>query len=87
MATHELFNVPDDAGRASALALTGVTPNEDEGYHTWLSTAGYPFMIPSSKGVAMATEFNMIYGDDICLLPADKGKAMIKRKYWKYFSW
>jgi hypothetical protein len=87
MATHELYNVADDASRASTLALANVTPNEDEGYHTWLSTAGYPFMIPSSKGVSMATEFNMIYGDDICLLPLDKSKAMIKRKYWKYFGW
>ena len=87
MATPELYNVPEDATQASSLAVKSTAREDEEGYQAWLSKAGYPFMLPTSNGVAMATEFNMIYGDDICLLPETSGKAMIKRKYWKYFGW
>ena len=87
MATQELYNVPEDATQASSLAVKSTAREDEEGYQAWLSKAGYPFMLPTSNGVAMATEFNMIYGDDICLLPETSGKAMIKRKYWKYFGW
>lgn len=87
MSTQELYNVPEDAGRAAALALKSHAKQEDESYHTWLNKAGYPFMLPTSSGVVMSTEFNMIYGDDMRLLPTSGGKELIKRKYWKYFGW
>ena len=87
MSTQELFNVPDDAGRAASLALKSHPQQEDADYHAWLSKAGYPFMLPTSRGIVMSTEFNMIYGDDMRLLPTASGKELIKRKYWKYFGW
>jgi len=29
----------------------------------------------------------MIYGDDLQLIPVEKCREMIKRKYWKNFGW
>jgi hypothetical protein len=35
----------------------------------------------------MVTAFDMVYGDEVRMIPVEEGKAMIKRKYWRYFGW
>ncbi|HJW30582.1 MAG TPA: hypothetical protein VJ508_15220 [Saprospiraceae bacterium] len=83
----ELLNLPADVKKASDLALKASRTNEDEGYATWLKTVGYNSVFPTAAGVVAATEFNMIYGDDLELLPVAASRDMIKRKYWKYFGY
>lgn len=83
----DLLNLPTEVQRASDIAMKSIRTNTDEGYTTWLKAAGYKSILPSSSGIIAATEFNMIYGDDVQLLPAGTCRDMIKRKYWKYFNW
>ncbi len=83
----ELLNLPGDGKKISDLALASPPVDDDEGYKTWRAKAGYPSMVPCSQGIIAATEFNMIYGDDLHLIPVAKGRDMIKRKYWKNFGW
>ena len=83
----ELINTPDDVANASAVVMRTDPFIEDELFNTWLENVGYTLVLPTSLGVAMTTEFNMIYGDDLRLLSVDESKAIIKRKYWKYFGW
>lgn len=83
----ELMNTPQDLATASAAAISTDPFIEDEQYNMWLENVGYTLVIPTVSGVAMTTEFNMIYGDDLRLLSVEESKAIIKRKYWKYFGW
>ena len=83
----ELMNTPQDLATASAAAISTDPFIEDEQYNMWLQNVGYTLVIPTVSGVAMTTEFNMIYGDDLRLLSVEESKAIIKRKYWKYFGW
>ena len=85
----ELLNVPSDLEKLSALALktSHAATSEDEGFKEWLTHAGYIAVAPCAQGVIASTEFNMIYGDDLQLVPVEKCRDMIKRKYWKNFGW
>lgn len=83
----EWLNTPEDLKTCSAIALTAASGIEDLEFAAWLQKAGYTYMIPTVSGVAMATRFDMIYGDEVRLIPAAESKSMIKRKYWKYFGW
>lgn len=87
LSMEECVNTPDDISKASRLALQTIPGADEDGYHAWLNKTGYPFLLPTSKGVVVATEFNMIYGDDLRLIPAATSRELIKRKYWKYFGW
>ncbi len=84
---YELVNDQEDLVEGSTLALASATSHEDEEYHAWLEEVGYELMVPTYQGVAMTTVFNMVYGDELRLLNIEESKAMIKRKYWKYFGW
>jgi len=84
---HELVNAPDDIRKGSSLALASATQPVDEDYAMWLQQVGYTLVLPTSAGVAMTTEFSMIYGDQLQLLSIEESKALIKKKYWKYFGW
>lgn len=83
----DLVNTPDDIGKAAKLTLELSGSHPDAEYLNWLRGAGHSYLLPSADGIIMLTEFNMIYGDDISLLPVDQSKAFIKKKYWKYFGW
>ena len=83
----DLLNTPQDMEKAEALTLELNGHNDDEEYMNWLRGAGYSYLLPSREGLLMLTEFNMIYGDDIRLLPPDQSKIFIKKKYWKLFGW
>jgi hypothetical protein len=83
----ELFLAPDDIKKASSMALVSALPQDEPDFRDWLLKVGYTNMIPTIHGVVMATEFNMIYGDDLHLLSMEKSKTLIKKKYWKYFDW
>jgi hypothetical protein len=83
----ELVNAQEDLHKGSALALAAATSHDDPEYHAWLEEVGYDLIVPTFQGVAMTTEFNMVYGDELRLLNLEESKAMIKRKYWKYFGW
>jgi len=83
----DLLNSESDLNKAGALALKLSGPQMDEEYQAWLQKAGYKYLIPSREGIVMLTEFNMIYGDDIRLLPLDQSKTMVKKKYWRNFGW
>jgi hypothetical protein len=83
----ELTNTPDDLSKASGLALASTAMHGDDDFQAWLTEVGYSLLVPTVAGVAMATEFNMIYGDELSLLSPGDSKLMIKRKYWKYFGW
>ena len=85
--TSDLLNSSSDLKKAEAMALKMKSPLQDEEYQSWLQKSGFQFLIPTREGIIMLTEFNMIYGDDIRLLPLDQSKEMIKRKYWKEFGW
>ncbi|MEP6646404.1 MAG: hypothetical protein ABJC12_04895 [Saprospiraceae bacterium] len=87
VSTAELLNAESDFKKAEALALKLPDKSSDEEYKTWLHNAGYKYLIPTSKGIVMVTEFNMIYGDDIRLLPLEQSKGLIKKKYWRNFGW
>jgi hypothetical protein len=84
---NELLNLPTDMNKAATVALKLVGTQPDQDYNTWLQKAGYKYMVPTREGIVMFTEFNMVYGDDIRLIPLDQSKELIKRKYWKYFGW
>jgi len=83
----ELLNSPSDVKKLSDLAMKAPHANEDEGYKTWLSKSGYQSMVPCAQGIIASTEFNMIYGDDLHLIPVANCRDMIKRKYWNDFGW
>ena len=83
----DLLNSESDLKKAETSALKLSGPQSDEEYNAWLQKTGYKFLIPTREGIVMMTEFSMIYGDDICLLPLTQSKEMIKKKYWKYFGW
>ena len=83
----EWINTPEDVKKASSIALASAAGMEDKEFNAWLQKVGYTYMVPTYSGVAMATPFNMVYGDEVRLIPAVEGKLMIKRKYWKYFGW
>lgn len=83
----DLINTPQDIEKGSALALKTISDTEDPSYAEWLRKTGYAYLLPTAKGVIVATSFDMIYGDDMQLLPVDTGKELVKRKYWKYFGW
>lgn len=81
------LNTSEDFQTANGLALKMPCAGMDDAYKAWLANAGYKFVLPTRNGLVMLTEFDMTYGDDIRLLPLDKSKPLIKRKYWKYFGW
>lgn len=83
----DLLNVTSDVEKAGSIALKRKIQDPDEDYCKWLNTAGYDFVVPSRNGLLAFTEFNMIYGDDIQPLTIEESKAMVKKKYWKYFDW
>jgi hypothetical protein len=83
----ELMNAPGDLSKASGLALASADHHTDMEYSTWLHEVGYTLLLPTKEGVAMITEFSMVYGDELQLLPMEESKELIKRKYWKYFGW
>ncbi len=84
----EWLNTPDDIKKASQQALLTVHAGEDDqGYNGWLHKSGYAYAFPTAKGVIAATDFNMIYGDDLQLLPMTLSREIVRRKYWKYFGW
>jgi hypothetical protein len=87
LSTAELLNTPEDLVKASEHAMKKIKGQGDEDYLSWLRSAGYDFLIPSKGGAILMTEFNMIYGDDIQLIPVTESRAFIKKKYWKYFDW
>ncbi len=87
LSSADLTNTPEDLNKASERSLKLRMQNEDQEYMDWLRGAGYAYLLPSSFGIVMLTEFNMIYGDDIRRLPLDESKAFIKKKYWKFFGW
>ncbi len=83
----EFLNLPADAKKLSDMALKVAGPSDDVAFTSWRSGAGYQAVVPSAAGIIASTEFNMIYGDDLQLIPATGCKDTIKRKYWKYFGW
>ena len=83
----ELVNTPQDIQRGSTLALAATPGHDDESFQAWLHKVGYTILSPTVTGVAMATPFDMVYGDGLQLLSEDDSKTLIKRKYWKYFGW
>jgi hypothetical protein len=83
----EWINTPEDIQRGSVIALDKAKGSADQEFEKWLQKVGYKFMVPTLTGVAMVTEFDMVYGDEIRVIPVEEGKAMIKRKYWRYFGW
>lgn len=87
LSSADLLNTPEDIKKASLLALKHVEDLDDEEYRNWLRSAGHQFLLPSSEGILMLTEFNMIYGDDIRQLSLVESKSLIKKKYWRFFDW
>lgn len=83
----ELLNTTADLDKGAAQALASATSLTDEEYSGWLREAGYDYLLPTASGIVMSTEFNMVYGDDMRLLTPAEGKALIKKKYWRYFGW
>lgn len=83
----ELMNSTADVKKLSDAALKYPHMDEDEGYTTWINQTGFPTMIACRKGTLATTEFNMIYGDDIRLIPVAHCRDMIKRKYWNDLGW
>jgi len=87
LSAEDILNTPADLETAASLALKRCGKNNDEEYMSWLRGAGFSYLLPSADGIVMLTEFNMIYGDDIHQLPLEDSKALVKKKYWKYFDW
>ncbi|MEO6133120.1 MAG: hypothetical protein ABIQ02_14860 [Saprospiraceae bacterium] len=85
--TTDLLNTASDFKKAEALALKLPGTQTDDDFQAWLHKAGYKYLIPTREGIVMMTEFNMIYGDDIRLLPLSQSKDLIKKKYWRNFGW
>ena len=83
----ELLNSAADVKKLSDIAMKASHANEDDGYKKWLTTVGYQSMVPCAQGIIASTEFNMIYGDDLHLIPVSNCRDMIKRKYWNDFGW
>jgi len=83
----ELLNTASDSKKLSDMALKFSPKEEDEGYQAWLTKVGYQTMVPCSRGIIAATEFNMVYGDNLHMIPSANGRDMIKRKYWNDFGW
>ena len=83
----ELLNTPAELHRASGLALTANPSQGDEAYDTWLKDTGFTMVIPTPAGVVMTTPFDVVFGDQMTLLPLEESKNTIKKKYWKYFDW
>jgi hypothetical protein len=83
----ELVNTLADIELASTMSLQSGPGIQDEEYREWLKKTGYDYILPTSDGLLVMTEFNMVYGDDLMLLPVADGKSLIRRKYWKYFGW
>ena len=69
------------------MALDKAKGSPDQEFGAWLQKVGYKYMIPTVSGIAMVTDFDMVYGDEARMIPVEEGKAMIKRKYWRYFGW
>lgn len=82
-----LVNAPSDITKASGSALVSAAEQNDEEFYAWLEEVGYDLLLPTRFGIAMTTEFNMIYGDELRLLSITESKALIRKKYWKYFGW
>jgi hypothetical protein len=87
LTTQDLLNTESDLNKACALALSSSGQQGDTEYDAWLHKEGYKYLLPTHEGVVMLTDFNMIYGDDIHLLPMEQSKELIKKKYWKNFGW
>jgi hypothetical protein len=83
----ELLNSSSEVKKLSDLALKVKNTSADEGYKAWLTKVGYTSMVPCAQGIIAATEFNMIYGDDLHLIAIKDCRDMIKRKYWNDFGW
>jgi hypothetical protein len=87
MSHSDLLNTPGDLQDVSSKCLKAASHGDDKDFFNWLTGTGYDYMVPTSKGMVMITEFNMIYGDDMQLVSLDSSKAAIKKKYWKLFGW
>ena len=83
----EFLNLPNDLEKVSAKAVASAETGEEPQYEAWLQESGYQFVVPMQSGVAMITEFSMIYGDEYHLLTGEESKSLIKKKFWKYFNW
>ena len=83
----EWLNTPEDLVKGSTMALEKAKGSADQEFGAWLHEVGYKYMIPTVSGIAMVTDFDMMYGDEVRIIPVEEGKAMIKRKYWRYFGW
>lgn len=84
----DLHNTPDDLKNACDMMVKkNLNTFHDADYLNWLRSTGYSFMVPSMGGAVMLTEFNMIYGDDIRLMPVTDSRNYFRKKYWRYFGW
>ncbi len=83
----DLLNTPEDFSKGASLALASMDAEHDETFYSWVENTGYTVLIPTGKGIVMATEFNTIYGDALRLLSVSESKTLIRKKYWKYFGW
>jgi len=83
----EVLNSPADIRKLSEIAMKASHPDEEEEYIKWLKQTGYQTVVPTRNGTVACTEFNMIYGDDLQVIPAANCKDMFKRKYWNTFGW
>ncbi len=78
---------PEDIRKGSAMALRHAGKMEDDVFRQWVQQTGYVFGLPTHAGILMVTEFSMVYGDDLRLIPPADSKELIRKKYWKYFGW
>ncbi len=83
----DLLNAPEDFSKGAEMALASADQAYDKVFYAWLENVGYSVLIPTGKGLVMATEFNTIYGDELRLLSKSESKSLIRKKYWKYFGW
>src|SRR5690606_729533 len=70
----------------SSIAVEEGASAGDE-YGDWLRQAGYPHLVPVKSGLLATTQYHPFYGDDFQWVSAEKLKNLIKRKYWKYFTY
>jgi len=87
IAQSELLNSPAEVQRVSASALASTSASGDEAYDTWLKQVGFTMVVPTPAGALLSTPFDVVFGDEMMLRPLEESKAMIKKKYWKYFGW
>lgn len=87
VAQDELWNTFPSLQEASLRTIKASSDMEDQEYFSWLQKVGYSYMVPTRLGVVLSTEFNMVYGDDLRMITMTGSKALIRKKYWKYFGW